>query len=195
MNNLSENRICQNCKYQFVIDSDDFSFYQKMNVPPPTFCPECRMIRRMNFRNERSLYKTKCALCQKTMISMYSSDKSYTVYCNECYSSDKWDPLSYGIQYDFSKSFFEQFKNQMVVVPRRNLYQDFAVNSEYTNQLVYVNNSYLCFGGRNYEDCCFCSQNFDLKDCVDVDFSHNCEYCYNSTHIKKSNRLFFSSYS
>ena len=60
-----ENRICQNCKKDFTIEPEDFNFYEKIKVPPPTWCPECRMIRRMNYRNERSLYKQDCALCKK----------------------------------------------------------------------------------------------------------------------------------
>ncbi|MCC6323723.1 hypothetical protein IT400_02935, partial [Candidatus Nomurabacteria bacterium] len=53
MNNNTENRICQNCKSNFIVDIDDFSFYQKMKVPIPTWCPDCRMVRRLAFRNER----------------------------------------------------------------------------------------------------------------------------------------------
>ena len=67
-----EKRTCQNCKKDFTIKSEDFSFYEKIKVPAPTWCPECRMIRRMNFRNERSLYKQNCALCKKSTISMYA---------------------------------------------------------------------------------------------------------------------------
>ena len=46
-----EKRTCQNCKKDFTIKSEDFSFYEKIKVPAPTWCPECRMIRRINFRN------------------------------------------------------------------------------------------------------------------------------------------------
>jgi len=53
----SQNVICQNCSGEFIIESDDFSFYEKIKVPAPTFCPECRMIRRLVFRNERRLFK------------------------------------------------------------------------------------------------------------------------------------------
>ena len=48
---------CQNCKKDFLIEPDDFDFYEKMKVPPPTFCPECRMIRRLTWRNEWQLFK------------------------------------------------------------------------------------------------------------------------------------------
>ena len=36
----SETKTCQNCKNDFIIEPDDFSFYEKMKVPAPTFCPE-----------------------------------------------------------------------------------------------------------------------------------------------------------
>jgi hypothetical protein len=31
---------CQNCRKQFTIESDDFAFYEKIKVPPPTWCLE-----------------------------------------------------------------------------------------------------------------------------------------------------------
>src|SRR3989338_6874461 len=101
----SENRICQNCKKDFTIEPDDFGFYEKMKVPPPTFCPECRSQRRNAWRNNTSLYSRKCDLCNKFIISLYSPDSGLTVYCNKCWWSDKWDPKDYGAGYDFLKPF------------------------------------------------------------------------------------------
>ena len=190
-----ENRICQNCKKEFTIEPDDFGFYEKIKVPPPTWCPECRMIRRMLFRNERSLYKQDCDLCKQPTISMYDPKNKYVVYCNDCYNSDKWDPLDYGQDYDFSKNFFEQLGELFKNIPRRALYQDFAVNSEYTNQAVYIKNSYLCFGGRDYEDCSYCAQDFFLKNCLDVDFSHKNELCFDSIHLINCFKVRYGYYS
>jgi DNA-directed RNA polymerase subunit RPC12/RpoP len=70
-----ETKICQNCKNDFIIEPDDFLFYEKIKVPPPTFCPECRMVRRMIWRNCRSLFKRECGSCGKSIISMYHKDK------------------------------------------------------------------------------------------------------------------------
>jgi hypothetical protein len=53
----NENRTCQNCKKDFTIEPDDFSFYEKIKVPAPTFCPYCRMMRRMVFGNLSTFYK------------------------------------------------------------------------------------------------------------------------------------------
>ncbi len=191
----NENKNCQNCKKDFTIESEDFNFYEKIKVPPPTWCPECRMIRRMNFRNERSLYKQDCDLCKKPVISMYAPEYKYTVYCNDCFNSDKWNAVDYGQDYDFSKNFFEQVNELFKKIPRRALYQDFAVNSEYTNQAVYMRNCYLCFGGHHYEDSSYCAQNFFLKNCLDVDFSHKNELCFESTHLVNCFRVRFGYYS
>ena len=35
---------CQNCKILFVIESEDFNFYEKIKVPPPTFCHDCKTV-------------------------------------------------------------------------------------------------------------------------------------------------------
>ncbi len=77
----NETKNCQNCKQNFTIESEDFNFYEKIKVPPPTFCPECRMQRRMVWRNERVLYKRKCDLCNKNIISMYADFAVFPVYC------------------------------------------------------------------------------------------------------------------
>src|SRR3989338_6718057 len=104
----TETRDCQNCKKPFVIELDDFGFYERIQVPPPTFCPRCRDQRRMTFRNERSLYRRKCDLCGKNIIARFSPDKPYPVYCRECWWSDKWDPKSFGKNYDFSRPFLDR---------------------------------------------------------------------------------------
>src|SRR3990167_1497216 len=96
-----ESRTCQNCKTSFIIEPEDFAFYEKMQVPPPTWCPYCRLMRRLSWRNERTLYKRVCSMCGKSIIAMYSQDAAFPVYCRECWFSDAWDPLAYGREYDF----------------------------------------------------------------------------------------------
>ncbi len=188
----SEIKNCQNCKTPFTIEPEDFQFYEKIKVPAPTWCPECRLTQREMFRNERALYKQTCELCKKSIITMYAPEKPYLVYCTECHQSDKWDPLSYGREYDFSKPFFEQYAELMRVVPRRALYVDFAENSEYANWGVYLKNCYLVFGGHHDEDCLYVAQGIQVIDCVDIDFTHKSEQCYASINLKQCNKTHFS---
>ncbi len=104
----AETRECQNCKTQFTIEPDDFTFYEKIKVPPPSWCPECRYIRRLLDRNEWTMYKRKCDATGKVIISIYRPDAPFPVYDQEYWKSDAWDPLSYGREFDFSRPFFEQ---------------------------------------------------------------------------------------
>src|SRR3989344_4892159 len=104
-----ETRKCQNCHREFDIQPEDFIFYEKISVPPPTFCPECRMIRRFMFRNERRLFRRKEEISGKEIFSSFPASAPIKVYEHDYWWSDKWDPLESGREYDFSKPFFAQF--------------------------------------------------------------------------------------
>lgn len=101
---IKETKTCQNCKSQFTIESEDFDFYAKIKVPPPTFCPECRSIRRAIFWNEHNLYKKADALTGKEIFSTFPPSSSIKIYEHDYWWSDKWDPMSFGRDYDFSRS-------------------------------------------------------------------------------------------
>ena len=177
----SETRNCQNCKNSFVIEPDDFTFYEKMKVPAPTWCPECRFVRRLSVRNERSLYKRKCDLCGQDKILIYSPDSPYTVYCFQCWWSDKWDGIVFGRKYDFLRPFFTQFAELYRAVPRMGIIQQgLNVNSEYTNRVSDNKNCYLIFASANNEDCFYGEDYWNSKsgvDCYNLKKSENCFEC------------------
>ncbi|MFH0806738.1 MAG: hypothetical protein V1885_03385 [Candidatus Brennerbacteria bacterium] len=148
----AETRNCANCKNSFTIEPDDFVFYERISVPPPTWCPGCRQQRRYSWRNERVLYRRNCDLCGKSTVTIYSPSKPYKVFCPPCWWSDKWDALEYGREFDFSRPFFEQFQEAQLQVPRIALLTKNSVNSEYTNHSGDNKNCYLSFstfGGEN----------------------------------------------
>lgn len=155
-----EIRNCQNCKIDFNIESEDFSFYEKMKVPSPTFCPDCRLQRRYAWRNERALFKAVCGLCKKSILSMYSKECTFPVYCRDCWLGDGWDPFNFGVDYDFSRPFFEQFKQLLNTVPSMNLMQVRGVNSDYANGYVGARNVYLSYSVVEGEDIWY-SRNVD----------------------------------
>ena len=190
----SETKICQNCKNNFTIEPEDFGFYEKIKVPPPTFCPECRMIRRLCWRNERSLHKRVCVLCGKSTIAVYSDQSPVTVFCNECWWSDKWDAMNYGIDFDFSRPFLTQLFDLMHNVPavsRFGLYTT-LVNSEYTNMVGYLKNCYLVTHSDYNEDCAYGSNLTNSKDCIDTYLANKCENCYEITNCHECYRTMFS---
>lgn len=189
-----EIRVCQNCKKEFVIESEDFQFYKKINVPPPTWCPECQMQRLMTWRNERSLYKRKDE-SGKDIISIYSSDKPFTVYDRERWWSDDWDPLAYGKEYDFSKPFFVQFRELLERVPLESLFNKNAVSSPYCNHCEDMKNCYLSFASIWNENVSYSRGAIKCKDSLDVFFCDKSELMYETTSCEECYRVFFSTYS
>ncbi|MBI5733186.1 hypothetical protein HY967_04555 [Candidatus Jorgensenbacteria bacterium] len=175
----SEIKQCQNCKQNFVVEPDDFNFYEKIKVPAPTWCPECRMIRRLVWRNERALYKRKCDLCGEMKILMYASEKPYKVYCYECWWSDKWSALDYGRDYDFNRPFFEQFAELLKTVPRPGVIkQGNHVESEYTNRVTNMRHCYLVYGTAIAEYCRYGVWLNSSKECMDGYNVQKSERCY-----------------
>src|SRR3989344_9605711 len=150
----AETKTCANCQNSFVIESEDFDFYKKLSVPPPTWCPRCRLERRLSFYNLTNLFKRPCDLCKKDSVSMYPSEAPYVVYCPECWSSDRWSHLDYARDFDPSRPFLEQVHELWKVTPHRGLSIDPAVRtgSPYTNQAL-AKNSYLIFQANHCEDC------------------------------------------
>lgn len=193
MENQSENRICQNCKQGFIIEPDDFTFYGKINVPAPTFCPECRMKRRMSWRNERSWHKRICDISGKPIISTFSKDSPYKIYNLEYWKSDEFDPTVYGKDYDFTIDFFTQFNQLLKEVPHPNLIQKNDVNCDYSNYSIDCKNCYVVASAVSLEDSDYCIGSVtSLKNCIDAHQSNDCEFCYEIVDCMKSYRLFFS---
>ena len=189
-----ESRICQNCKASFIIDAQDFDFYKKIGVSPPTWCPDCRLQRRLAFLNHRTLYKRKCNMCAKNIIAMYPQDAPFPVYCQACYWSDKWDAKSYGRDYNFSVPFFEQFKKLNWSVPHVSLMglHTTLINSEYNNLVSELKNCYLLFNSDHNENCMYGSEIENSKECCDTTMIESCQLCYQGINLTNCYNAKFS---
>ena len=193
MGNKTETKNCQSCQQDFTIEPEDFNFYEKIKVPPPTWCPECRMIRRMMWRNERVWYHRTCDATGKNILSIFDPEKGYKVYDHEYWKSDAWDPLDYGREYSFSRNFFEQFSELMKEIPHTNLIQKNNVNSEYSNNSLNLKNCYMVIAADAAENSAYlCGLIRRIKESLDLYQCNDDEYCYDCVDCDKSNKLFFS---
>ncbi len=190
----TESRVCQNCKKDFVIEPDDFAFYETIRVPTPTWCPWCRLKRRLNWQGYRILYKRKCDFTGDIILSTHHSDSPHKVYRQDIWWSDKWDPKDYGRNYDFSKNFFEQFYQLLKEVPLPSLYTAHAtmVDSDYCNAASYLKNCYLCFRITGGEDSAYLNIITDGRNSLDCTSLYHSEFCYDSILVNKSYRVFYS---
>ena len=185
-----EQKICQNCHQEFRIEPEDFQFFEKINVPAPTFCPACRLQRRLAFFNIFNLYKRPCDLCKKEFISVYHKNSPYVVYCPKCYWSDNWNVFDYGREYDFSRSFFEQFKELWHTTPVLGISIDIPAmeTSPYTSHSGHLKNCYLLFHADYTEDSAYGFYQVRNKNVLDCSVIMECELCYDCQNSFKNNR-------
>ena len=184
----SETKICQNCKKDFTIESEDFNFYEKIKVPPPTFCPYCRMIRRMAFGNLSKFYKRPCEKCGEMTICIHAPDNKNRMYCNKCWWKNDWDGIEYGINYDPSRSFFEQlieFRGESIFMSLEIL-QPSLVDTIYTNNSAYQKNCFMTIYADYDEHCAYIRLSAHNKDCYDCFRLKKSELCYECVGIYKS---------
>ena len=113
---------CTQCTSLFEITDEDRQFYNKVDVPNPTLCAPCRQQRRAYYRNELNLYHRNCDATGDDVVTMYRPETKVIIYKPDYWWSDKWSPLDYGKQFDFSRPFFEQFHDLQLKVPRLSLY-------------------------------------------------------------------------
>ena len=188
-----ETKNCQNCEQDFSIETADFNFYEKMQVPSPSFCPMCRLQRRWSFRNERGLYKRKCDFSGKEIFSMYASDSPVKIYDRDIWLSDVWDPMDYGRDIDWSRPFLVQLYELMLEVPFKSNNVIRGVNSDYSNNATDPKNCYLVFNTTYPEDCMYSNGVNFSRDCVDVSHVSKGETCYQSFWIGNCYRTHYSS--
>ncbi len=202
---ILETKSCAQCGASFNVMERDREFYdqispsfgsQKYIIPNPTFCPDCRQQRRMSFRNERSLYTRKCDSTGESIISIYSPDKHYTVYNQNTWWSDDWDPLSHGKDLDTTQAFFPQFQSFMDTMPLLATTIQNSENCGFTNDTGDSKDCYMSsrthyssdilYGYRNNRShgCVDCYQ---VKESENLYESFQCNKCQNSKYLYKCN--------
>ncbi len=199
---IVQTKTCPISGNEFSITQWDLDFYnkisptfagQKFQIPTPTRSPDERQRRRLGFRNERNLYRRTCDASGKQIISIYSPDKPYKVYDQKIWWSDSRDGLDYGREFDFGKTFTEQFGELMRDVPRLALQIKQSENSEYTNLSIWLKDCYLSFGSEYWRNYMYSTFAFHSSDIVDSYWVFNSEHIFNSFYIEKCNTIFSSS--
>jgi len=200
-------KTCPNCSQPFEIRERDQDFYQTIEVPEPTHCPDCRQQRRLAWCGERKLYQRTCDLTKEKILSMFPADVPFPVYHVREWWSDKWDAMQYGQEIDFDRPFFEQWYELLKKVPQYSLNVTFNTleNSEYVNYAGNLKNCYLIFDTDYSRDCFYgytvnkskdvvdsfkvnecelCYECIDCNNCYDLKYSTNCRNCNSSWFLK-----------
>ena len=188
------NILCQNCKTNFEIRDGQKELLGKLEVPLPTFCAHCRLVRRMSYRNERTLYRRKCSAPghDEEIISVFSPDTNDRIFCQKSWWGDSWDGTTYAREYDFSKPFFVQMRELWKEVPDIALLNINPVNSDYCSITEGNKNCYLVIGGDFNENALYSAFVFNCKDVVDCYWLKKCEFCYEVSESLSCTNLLYS---
>ena len=189
-----ETKTCQNCKQNFTIEPDDFTFYEKMKVPAPTWCPECRLFRKTMWRSDIGFFRREDSRTKEIIFAGYPESAPIKVWEYSYWMSDKWDPLEYGREYDWNKPFFEQFGALIREIPWPSLAVEDSVSSPYCNNATSLRNSYLTFGSSYAEESFYSFGLARSKNILDSSYMTDCELGYQGVFNRKCYRSFYSNH-
>ncbi len=89
---------CMECKRNYRIIANEFSFYKKCGIPLPRRCPECRHERRILSRGPNKLWSRSCmcglsnhdheGTCPNESETSYAPGRPEILYCEDCYQKE-----------------------------------------------------------------------------------------------------------
>lgn len=176
---------CQNphCKGfpEFELTEQEKRLLTNFNIDHQSlhFCPQCREMRRLAVRNERTLFKRKCHQTEREIWSTYHSSSPFKVFDKDVWWGDSWDGLNFGKAFDFTRPFFQQYYDLMLDVPRPSLVQAKNQNSDFTNDSNNNNDCYFIFTSDDNVNCHYGSY-IQCRDSMDCEDMTQCELCYDS---------------
>ncbi len=159
------------------------------DLPPPAFCPLCRLQRRLAFINQIIVYSRTSSVSGKRIFSMFPREVPFPVYENDEWWSDKWSAMDFGKDIDWSRGFFAQHEALQRVVPHFALMVLQNEDCDYCNNASQNKHCYLCFNTRRSEDCLCCERAVACTNCLDCSEIASCEHCFRCISCSKSHTL------
>lgn len=192
---------CKQCNIGFEVTDSDREFYDKVSpviagkkfsIPEPTLCPQCRYQRRINWRAGLHLFTRKSDKSGKTILSYFPQDAPVVAYSEDEWWADDWNPLDYGREVDFLRSFLDQVKELMQEVPMLARSVKSNENCDYVNSASENKNCYLIAGASYDEDCYYGNFILSCKSTVDCSFVFDSDLCYELVDCKGCYNLKYS---
>jgi len=82
--------LCEKTWRPFRLQKGEYEFYKKYLLPIPRVHPDVRFQERFEERPERNLYLRTCDKCWIEMLSVYSKESKFKVYCESCYNKEMY---------------------------------------------------------------------------------------------------------
>jgi hypothetical protein len=190
--NKELNKICVDCKNEFIIDSGDLLLYEKVGLKVPEQCFFCRLKQYSAFWPFGKFRKGISNLSGESLITVLPNNFRCPIYKSHEWWSDAWDPMSYGQEYDSAKPFFDQLKELQEKVPRPHQVGKNNTNSDWCDDVWECKNCYLNRSILRSENVSYgyrvvdCKDSFDLVNSFNLQNSYDCFACFNSFNLNFS---------
>ena len=153
------------------------ALHELFNVPLTGLTSEQTRFFHYAFRNEINVFRRTCDYSGEKFLSQFPPDSPYKVYKHEIRWGENFDVASR--DYDPSRSFFQQFHELQLEIPRMGTVVDNTVeNSPYINCVTRCRDCYMIFASGTCEDCLYSINLERSKTTMEASIAHECTYCY-----------------
>ncbi len=174
-------KACSQCQQPFFVTEQDQAFYQRIGVPTPTKCPNCRLKLRLAFWPFGRFHQRADSLTGKPLISVFSSTARFPVTDRNNWYSDTWEAPSK--TFDVRRPFFDQLKELQEVTPHFHMLgDDKNVNCDYCDDVWSCRDCYYSRSMYKVEQSYYVYRLIESRDCLDCTFSFSLEHCYENTY-------------
>ena len=189
------NKVCEHCQKNFLISEEELNLYKKVEIEFPVLCFLCRTKLLFAFWTFGKFRKGVSDLSGDSLITVLPTKAHYPIYSLHEWHSDKWDPLSYGQDYDPTRSFFEQLKELQRKVPRPHQVGSKNTGCDWCDDVWNSKNCYLSRSMLNCEDLFYSYRNINIKNSIDAIICFSSEKIYDCAECHNSYKLFYSTHS
>lgn len=184
------NMSCTRCGNKFTLSHTDLEFIERIKDPVPNICFECRAAQRLAFWPFGKFSKRVCDKTGEPLISIFSSRARFPVFSNAAWNAEDWD-LPF-LEYDSSKSFFDQLFELQSKVPKAAQFGAQNINSDYCDDVWESKDCCLCRSILACENLSYsyrnvrCRDSRDLFYCYDMEQSYDCTFCLKCFNVQYS---------
>ena len=162
----------------FEVAPREAELLRQLDLPLPRKAPFERWIYAVGQSTPFAFRKVICPVTETPILTRWSERGAISGVSPEWFWSDECDNSDAGVDYDFSRPFFEQFEElaRRCYAPSVNRVN--CDNSPYVNACVGLKDCHLCFACEYLRDCFYCalcSRSTDLVFCSGL---INSELCY-----------------
>lgn len=179
---------CKETGTFWTLTEGEKDLYHALHLPIPTLGPIARLRRLAASVGGFDLFRRG----KEQHVSMYDPESPAQLITNAEWHGNTFDPLAYGQQYDPRRSFFEQWHELSLRVPRSYLIQDpESENSPWGIYDLFVKNSYFTYANLECEQALYSDISVQCKHIVDCTSCVRCEVCYETVQCFDSSHLSF----